>query len=108
MNVKGEKIWVTVHQNENKTLKINSVTKNDKQLEIYSIIDVYNKQGIFEYTYIFQMQGEKEKGITINSDKPLTILTKRIGLNGNTKLKLNQNERKQVKKYVFSKMKLLQ
>ncbi|MBH0158596.1 hypothetical protein IHV10_19620 [Fictibacillus sp. 5RED26] len=108
MNVKGEKIWVTGHQNENKTLKINSVTKNDKQLEIYSIIDVYNKQGIFEYTYIFQMQGEKEKGITINSDKPLTILTKRIGLNDNTKLKLNQNERKQVKKYVFSKMKLLQ
>lgn len=102
MDIKGEKVWVTVLHSEERILKINSITKNDKELQISAVIDAYDQQGNFDYTYIFQMNGEKEKGITIEDGQPLTILTD--GIENEMSLKLSKEEKIRVKKHVLSQL----
>lgn len=104
--LKGEKVWVFVEvTDEGKSLKVNSVTRTDNNgdLHIKSIMDVYDKSGSYEHTYIFHMiDSEKKDRIskTINT-RPLTLLTDNIE---NGVLKLSDSEEKRVKQHVLSQI----
>lgn len=100
MDIKGEKVWVAVHNEHDKIIKSNTITKNDKKLEIYTIMDFYNKKGDYLSTYIFLIAGEKER--SIEEHKPLTLLTDR--LKGEMSLNMNKEEKLRVKQHVLEQM----
>ncbi|MBH0171436.1 hypothetical protein HU823_19010, partial [Fictibacillus sp. 18YEL24] len=103
MDIKGEKVWVTVYNEHDKIIKSNTITKNDKKLEIYTIMDFYNKEGDYLSTYIFLTAGEKERAM--EEHKPLTLLTDR--LKGEMSLNMNKEEKLRVKQHVLEQMKKL-
>ncbi|MGM0806892.1 MAG: hypothetical protein ACQET8_19305 [Bacillota bacterium] len=103
MDIKGEKVWVTVYNEHDKIIKSNTITKNDKKLEIYTIMDFYNKKGDYLSTYIFLTAGEKERAM--EEHKPLTLLTDR--LKGEMSLNMNKEEKLRVKQHVLEQMKKL-
>lgn len=110
-NTYGENVLVYIEQTEKlEWIKVNAITdfgKDDKQIILKAIMDVYDKDNNYLRTTILHINGSVENTkTTSHKDGPTTLMTE--NLYEELTIQLTGKEKNLVKAHILSNMKILQ